>query len=125
MPVPTITKATVWEDCGAAFLIHVVGNDAADITQASITGITCKVFDSSGTSVATPSIDKSTSVKDTLQTDARWTEDSTGYNFIHDMPDTVFTTGGEYYTVEYKFDPLTGEDFCKTFEVYAKALLGS
>lgn len=125
MPTVGSTKAFVWEDSGASFMARVVGNDAANITQASITGITCKVFDSSGTSVATPSITVANVVFDTLQTDARWTVDGTGYNFLHAMPDTVFTTGGETYTVEYMFDPASGSDFPCVYEVPARALLGS
>ncbi len=125
MPAPAVTKAMVWEDGGAAFMARIVGNDAANITQASITGGTVKVFDSSGTSVLDSTITKTTHIFDTLQTDARWTVDSTGYNFLYAMADTVFSTGNEMYTVEFMFDPASGNDFPVVYEVEALPLQGS
>jgi hypothetical protein len=32
-----------------------------------------------------------------------WTQDTTGYNFLHDLPPTSFPDGGHIYRVEYKF----------------------
>lgn len=125
MPAPIVTKAMVWEDSGAAFMARVVGNTAANMTQASITGATVKVYDSAGTSQLSDSMTISSVVFDTLQTDARWTVDSTGYNFLYAIADTVFTTGNESYTVEFMFDPVSGEDFPVVYEVVAKSLLGS
>lgn len=125
MPVVSVTQAMVWEDSGAFFMADIVGNDAAAITQASITGITCKVFDSSGTSAGTPTIVVANVVFDSYQTDARWTVNTTGYRFGYAMADTIFTTGGETYTVEFMFDPASGSDFPVVYTVTARNLQGS
>lgn len=127
MPVPIITAGVVFEDAGAFFMARIVGNDAANITQASLNAITCKVIDhdDTGSTVLTPTVTIATSVFDTLQTDARWTKDTTGYNFGFAMPATTFATGLKKYRVEFSFDPDTGEDFKAAFDVDAKALFGS
>lgn len=121
MPAPTITTATVWEDGGASLMARVLGNDAANITQASITSITCSVYDAQerGTAVVTPAVVVADSVFDSLQTDARWTVDSTGYNFCHDCPATAFPDGDTVYRVIYKFTPASGEVFYKVWDVHS------
>lgn len=121
MPTPTITTATVWEDGGASLMARVVGNDAANITQASISSITCNVYDAQelGEPILTPTVVVSTSVFESLQTDARWTVDSTGYNFRHDLPATAFPDGGKCYRVVYKFTPVSGEAFYKVFDLHS------
>ena len=122
-------KATVWEDGGAALMARVVGNSATAITQAAITSISYSVFDLSGTTPNTAitgysavSLTVADVVYDTLQTDARWTADSTGYNFRHDIAAAVFATGGHRYRIEYKFTPATGSVFWLVYEITAKSL---
>ena len=117
MPSAVIKKAKVFEDGGAQCMARIVGQSAAYITQASLTSITCKVFSRDGTNVSTPTITISTSVFDTLQTDDRWDEDSTGYNFRHTVAASVLTTGNETYRIEYKFTPVSGEVFFVVFEL--------
>lgn len=124
MSATEIIKGSVWEDGGATILARVTGNAGAAITQASLTSITCKVFDLDGTTpdtaITTPTITVSTAVYDTLQTDARWTVDSTGYNFIDALAATNFPTGDHLYRVEYKFTPTSGAVFFVVAELYAK-----
>ena len=121
-----VAKGTVFEDGGATFLARVRGNSGAAITQASLSTITCKVFDldvAPDTSILAPSVVIASTVFDTMQgasfSDARWTADATGYNFLHEMPATAFPDGQRRYRVEYKFTPVSGAVFWLVFEVLA------
>lgn len=129
MPIgATIGKGTVFEDGAASFMARVAVGSGVNMVQADISSIACEVFDSTGTSVATPAVVVADSVFDTLQTDARWNPDvdTTGYNFRYDMPATTFTTGGRY-RVEFMFSPVAGaqDNFPVVFNVSAYALLAS
>lgn len=118
------THGTIWEDAGAMLMARVTGNDGAAITQASLSTITYKVFDLK-TEVSTGSLTISSVVFDTLQTDARWTVDSTGYNFRWDAPASLFTTSGHQYRVEIRFTPASGAIFWAIFDLFTIAVLTS
>lgn len=62
---------------------------------------------------------------DTLQTDARWTIDSTGYNFRHTPGASNFASGDRRYRIEYVFDPVSGENFALVYHVTAMKLFAS
>ena len=64
-------------------------------------------------------------VLDTLSTGNIWTIDTTGFNFIDDIPAAAFPTGGEEYQVEYKFTLTSGEVFWLVFRGVAEAILTS
>lgn len=123
------TKAVIWEDSGATLMARVVGNDAADLQQADVTGISYKIFDldsaTPGTATATGTCVVATVIKDTLQTDDRWTVDSTGYNFIEATAASLWPTGDHRYRIEYIFDPVSGEDFPVVFELSVRAIVTS
>lgn len=124
-----VTSADIWEDSGATCQARIIGQAGVNITQASLSSITCKVFDLNGTTpdtpVATPTVTISSSVFDALQTDATWSTDDTGYNFSHTLAASIFTTGDHRYRVEYTFTPVTGEAFPVVFELMAQNLRGS
>src|SRR6187402_145567 len=105
-----INQFVAFEDGGATFMARVLGNAGTAITQATISSITCNVYDMTAPTVAviSPTVTVNSVVFDTLQTDARWTADTTGYNFLHAMPATAFPTGKRNYKVEYKFTPTSG-----------------
>lgn len=129
MAAAEVAKAVVWEDSGAAMMARIVGNDAAAITQATVTSITRHTYDLDAASPTTDiedpgtSLTVSTVVFDTLQTDSRWTEDSTGYNFRDDVDDTLFSTGGNRYRVEYVVEPSSGAKFHVVYEVTARPVV--
>ena len=79
--------------------LHVNG---ANAVQSDFSGITYKAWNTNDreTVVASGSLSVATVVFNTLQTDGRWTEDATGYNFRHDIAADVFTTPG-VYRIEY------------------------
>lgn len=105
---------------------RVVGNDGANIVQADITSIARNVFIGTTLDGSNPTaIVVADSVFDTLQTDARWSQDSTGYNFRDDVGAAVFATGDTRYRLEYAFTPASGEVFQVVFEAHAKAIHAS
>ncbi len=121
-------KSTVWEDGGATNMARAVGQDAANITQASLTSISKKIFNlstGSTTAVATAALSTASVVFDTLQTDARWTKDSTGYNFRDTVAATTLSTGDTVYSAEYRFVPTAGEPFICNFRMHTKSITGS
>ena len=117
---------TFIEDTPAVLMARVMGVDNAAVTTSTISTITCNVYDETGTApdtaVVSPAQVVATVVKDTLQTDARWTEDSTGYNFISTIAATGFPTGNHRYRVEFKFTDTSANVFWVIFEGPATAL---
>ncbi len=112
----TPTRATIYEDTGTNCMARIVGDDSVAITQSDLSSISLSIFKndvSPAETTATPVI--SDSVFDTLQTDARWSKDSTGYNFKYLIPSTGFSDGDSTYRAEFKFVPSTGSPF---FVVY-------
>ena len=119
MPQPIITRSRIFEDGSATFMARVVkADDGTNIAQADVTGITYSVSESvTGTEiVASTVLTVSAVVFDALQTTAIWTVDSTGFNFRHRIAETVFTTPGILYRIEYLFDPAAADDFWVVFE---------
>jgi hypothetical protein len=118
-----------WEDGSVSLLARVVGQDAVAVTQASLTTITYKIFDTFSTTpttaVASGTLTVSDVIFDTLQTDARWTKDNTGYNFLHAIGAGVLTKEDTAYRIEYLFDPVTGGNFYVVFEVTTSKIYGS
>lgn len=119
--------AHVWEDCTAVCMARMVGEANTAIVQNSVTSIACKVFDVSAgdTLVLEPTMVVATNVFNTLQTDARWTEDATGYNFRHTVPHAAFPAGGHTYRVEYAFEMADDTRIMAVYEIEAKAVRSS
>lgn len=129
MAKTTPITGTVYEDSGAYLMARVIGNAGTMITQASLSALTYKVFDLNSDAPFTPtqsgSLTVSAVVFDTLQTDARWSADSTGYNFGHVIPAAWLTDGGHVFKIEYRFTPVSGEVFHVVFQLTTVDLLGS
>lgn len=108
-----------WEDTPVALMARVTGEDAALITQASIDSITIDVYRMVGSSAVAVGTQGSLTVADvvfdTLQTDSRWTEDSTGYNFRYTVPAARFATAGRH-RIEFWFTGADGSVFPLVFE---------
>lgn len=126
MATPKTIVGECWEDGGCQCMARITGNDAANITQADVTSITRYVSDvedrdasPTGTALTVANV-----VFDTLQTDARWTVDSTGYNFRDTVPATSLS-GPKTYAIEYLFDMDSGENFWTVFRVTARHIQAS
>ena len=122
----TPTLATIYEDTAITCMARIMGDDAVRIEQADVTSITLKTFLNYGTTAtSTTSLVVADVVFDTLQTDARWTKDSTGYNFRYQIPSSVFDTGDSTYRCEFKFDMASSPDLFVIFSVDTVEVLSS
>lgn len=121
-------KFAVWEDASLVCMARIVGAAGAAITQATVSSITCKVFDRD-TSTATPDYSATLTiasvVSDTLLTTAPWTKDQTGRNFTHTVPATsAFPRATDNCWIEYTFT-MTNADVLKViFDGEVEATLG-
>lgn len=100
MTCGTIT-GVVYEDSTFALMAR-FEVDGSNATQSDCSSITMKAWDTNDltTTVLSTSLTVSSVVFDTLQTDGRWSVDTTGYNFRYDVADTVCTTAGSRYLFE-------------------------
>ena len=127
MPLPIERRIYPLEGYASTILERVKGNDAALITQASLTAVTYTTYDlSTGLQVETGTVTISAAVSDTLQTgDSRWEDeavkgDTEGFNFEFSVPGTAWPIGGRDYRLKFNFDPVTGDDFAVIFRVTAR-----
>jgi hypothetical protein len=119
MACETIT-GSVYEDSTFSLMAR-FEVDGANATQADCSSITIKAWDMSDfdTTVLSASLTVANVVFDTLQTDGRWSEDATGYNFRYDVADTICVTAGSRYRFEAvvstsggKLPPMVWEVLC-------------
>jgi len=122
-----VYPVTAFEDSGISLMARVVGHDAANVTQSVVSSIVYSVIDNSDNSIIVDAatLQKTDIIFDALQTDARWTIDSTGYNFRHDLPASALPTGNTTYRIEYKITPTSGAPFHLAFDVTTLDLLNS
>lgn len=124
----TPAVVTHWEGADLVVMARIKGLDALYINQVSISTVAVKVFDMKDPDRAqigatySPSV--ASTVFDTLQTDARWTKDRTGYNFRVTVAGAYFPAGDRPYRVEIVFTPVSGAPFPLVVSVNARALLG-
>lgn len=121
MTATDLVIAAVWEDQQLWLAGRVQNNSAANITQASLSSISASAFQLNAAKTVTygpTALTISSVVFDALQTsDARWTEDATGYNFACTIPGTAFPEGAQRYQVEITFNPVSGGAFYLGAEV--------
>mgnify|MGYP001579130680 CR=1 FL=1 len=138
MALATAIQGRVWEDGSFALMARIVGHAAAAIVQADITTIERGVWNLTD-DVAVEAFASigavSGFVYNTLQTDARWTVDTTGYNFRQDCLDTLLTKGEvtsespdrteTLYRVEYRFTPASGGKFMVVYHLTTGGIYSS
>ncbi len=112
---------TALKNGSATLLARVVGNDGLPIVRADLASIKYSVYllddqDANARTVVTGHDDVSLTVADvifdTLQTDALWTVDATGYNFRHVLDvsaNPAFAMAGRRYLVEFELTPTAGQ----------------
>ena len=112
---------TVFKNGSATLLARVAGANAVNIVQADIASIKYTVYlldedDEDSQTAIVGHIDVALTVAsiiyNTLQTDARWSKDATGYNFAHVLDvstDEAFAVAGQSYRVIYELTPTSGQ----------------
>jgi len=120
---------TAFKGGSAILMARVVDVDAGVIVQADITSIAYSVYlldDSDPTSRtavtghAAVALVVANTIYDTLQTDASWTADTTGYNFRHVVNRSTaeaFGTSGRNYLVEHTLTPAAGQIILLQFRI--------
>lgn len=77
------------------------------LQQADVSSISYKTFDLDSdtptAAIESGALTVASVILDAAVTGEIWTQDATGYNFIHDVPASWFPTGGHRYAIEYKF----------------------
>jgi hypothetical protein len=104
-----IYKASCLENSAVVLMARVSDVSGTDIVQSDIESITCNVYDSTtGVLLANPTYDVADVIYDTLQTDSRWTADSTGFNFAAVIPASALSSGSQRVRVEFLIVPADG-----------------
>jgi hypothetical protein len=111
--------SSVFEDSGFHLMARITIHDASNAQQADISSISLQVWDIDRDFQvgATENLTVANVVFDTLQTDARWTADSTGYNFRYTGTAAQVSKGGSTYRYEFKITPASGEVYHIVFDV--------
>ena len=114
-----IAQAIVYEDSTFALMAR-FEVDGANAVQADCSSIQIKAWDTNDfdTTVLDEALTVSNVVFDTLQTDGRWSEDSTGYNFRYDVADSIVVTPGRTYRFESVVTTSGGKLPAMVWEVY-------
>jgi hypothetical protein len=131
-----INRAQGFEGSPLTLMDRIYGHAGTAITQASLSAISYQAWeysseddaesDTNSTAVGTSaSLVVADTVFDTLQTDARWSRDSVGYNFRFTLPVARLPTGGSFVRVEVLFDPASGEDFPSVWIIEVLPMAGN
>ena len=107
-----MTSKTINEDSSFSYMARVHA-DGVNILQANLSAITYAIYNQASKAVilASTALTISNVIFDTLQTDGRWDEDGTGYNFRHDLDQTALADPSIIYVIEYRFTLQGGNSF--------------
>lgn len=105
---------TVIVNQGSTFAVmYRVMVDGDEMVQADVDTIEYAIYndDTREVVLALASLTVANVVFDTLQTDERWTVDTDGYNFRHDVSHSLLTDPDVTYRIEYKITLDGGSEF--------------
>lgn len=105
-----ITRGEAFEDSAPFLMARVTNAGGTNFTQSLTSSIAYTVYNETDAVIVVTSTALTVSdvIFDTLQTDARWTVDSTGYNFGWALPIASIPDGLKKYLVDIIITPLTG-----------------
>jgi hypothetical protein len=125
-------QGTVFKNGSATLLARVVGADGSAITPSDVASAKYTVYrlDEDDPDAGTPIpghtdvaiAPVSSLIFDTLQNDALWDVDSTGYNFKHVLDvsaNPAFAAAGRTYRVVFELTPTGGQVILVRFRVHA------
>lgn len=114
----TVQKGQIIEKSSVILLARVLATDGTPMQQASVSSIACRVFDvQQNTQSGNPTLTVAGTIFNSLQTDAKWTADSTGYNVAVPLDGTNFPAGNTVYRVEVKITPVGATAFYLLWDV--------
>jgi hypothetical protein len=120
---------TAFKNGSVTLLARIVGGEGDPIVQADVSAVKYTVYllddqnADSRTAVAdhaNVALAVAAVIFDTLQTDAIWTVDATGYNFRHVLDVSVhqaFAVAGRRYLIEYQLTPAVGQMILVRFRI--------
>jgi hypothetical protein len=120
---------TAFKNGSATLLARIVGHSGANVLQADLNTIKYTVYllddqnSDNRTAVdghANVALTIAEVIFNTLQTDAVWTVDATGYNFRHELnvsAHQAFAVAGRRYLVEYQLTPAVGQVILVRFRI--------
>ncbi len=121
---------TVFKNASATCLARLIGQDTNPIVQSDLASGSYSIFllddhepDSRTSVTGHEAVELALGdvVFDTLQTDDRWTCDTTGYNFCHTIDVSThpaFALAGRNYLVEYRLPPVDGQVMVARFRFH-------
>jgi len=121
MASATDIQGTVFQQATATFMARVEDSEANSLDQAAVDSLSYTVSKISPDDRGLHSyilghehvaLDNTGVIFDTLQTDATWSVDATGYNFRHEIDISLFDAfpqAGETYQVRYEVTPTVGQ----------------
>lgn len=123
-------SATYWSDTGLVIMARLRILETGDLVEiADLETITIQVFDTDVASDHADYVALNTTLTiadvifDTLQTDSRWTPDTTGFNFRYVLPATARPDGHKYRVQLLYNPPSPGQPFALAIHIPTKALL--
>jgi hypothetical protein len=115
----TTIKGRVIAESAAVLVARVQDASGNNLTTASVSTMTVKVFSLNDDTLTVTLPDTATTVFDTLQLDGRWTQDSLGYNVAISVDGTTAWPSAGPYRVECEITPVTGSPFFLLWELQA------
>ncbi len=131
MAEATDIYGTAFKNGSATLLARVIGSDGAAIVRADVASAKYTIYllddqDPDSRTAVTGHANVSLTLADvifnSLQTDALWTVDGTGYNFRHVLdvsPNQAFTVAGRRFLVEVELTPVSGQVILVRFRINA------
>ena len=122
-----LISGNIWQGAPTPLLARIRSVNGSYLTQASLSAITYAVFNATGNAPSTVTASGTLTIADVvfdaLQTDARWTVDSLGYNLLWVAPGSLFPLGSTIYRVEITLTDSASRKFRLVFHAKTQPLM--